>query len=37
MSVRGEAGKEGESFAWLVIPELFKAWRRVQENGFVDG
>ena len=29
--------KEGESFAWLVVPDLFEGWKRVEENGFYDG
>ena len=29
-------GSEGESFAWLLIPDLFETWKRVQENGFID-
>ena len=27
---------EGQSFAWMVVPELFEAWKQVEENGFVD-
>jgi hypothetical protein len=36
-----EAGKrkdkEGESFAWIIVPELFEAWKRVEENDYSDG
>lgn len=28
--------KEGESFAWLVVPDLFETWKIVQENNFND-
>ena len=28
--------REGESFAWLVVPDLFEAWKTVQKNG-IDG
>jgi hypothetical protein len=28
--------REGESFAWIVFKDLHNAWRKVQENGFVD-
>jgi hypothetical protein len=30
-------GIEGQSFAWILVPDLFDAWRQVQKNGFVDG
>ena len=33
---QGQKTKEGESFAWIVIPSLFEAWKSVEENGFDD-
>lgn len=35
-AARERTSNEGESFAWLVIPELFEEWKKVQENGFED-
>ena len=29
--------REGESFAWILVPDLFDAWDRVQKHGFIDG
>jgi hypothetical protein len=29
--------KDGESFAWIIVPELYEAWQRVKDNGYVDG
>ena len=34
---RKRKGKEGESFAWIVVPDMYEAWRRVKGNGFWDG
>ena len=36
-SARRQKSKQGESFAWLVIPDLFEALRKVEENNFNDG
>jgi len=30
-------GNLGESFAWIVVPDVFAAWKRVERNGFMDG
>ena len=35
-SAKKRRDKEGESFAWIIIPELYKTWTEVQKNGFVD-
>ena len=35
-SAQTQERKEGESFAWLVIPDLFGTWKSVQENSFND-
>jgi hypothetical protein len=27
----------GESFAWVVVADVFAAWKQVEQNGYVDG
>jgi hypothetical protein len=29
-------GRAGESFGWIIVPDLFDAWEQVRANGFVD-
>jgi len=36
-SARRSGRAHGESFAWIMIPDLFKAWEWVEDNGYVDG
>jgi len=34
---RKRPGRDGESFSWIVVPDLYDAWRKVKGNGFWDG
>jgi len=34
---RKRKGREGESFAWIVVPDMYESWRKVKGNGFWDG
>lgn len=34
---RKRKGKNGESFSWIVVPDMYEAWRKVKGNGFRDG
>jgi hypothetical protein len=34
---RKRKSEDGESFAWIVVPDMYEAWRKVQGNEFWDG